>query len=176
MASKNQTQSLQGNKIRHSDLARHYREIGIRAVAAAGGQGVASRQSFGKTTAKTNIAQRRNLMNNDTASKAERETREMMETGADAIRGVQEGLSSAMENVRDLNIRLIDMARASTDAVFDFAHAVARAKKPSDFAEAWTTHATKQFDMLTKQAGELTALSQRFTNATVETVTRRAKQ
>jgi hypothetical protein len=99
-----------------------------------------------------------------------------METGADAIRGVQEGLSSAMENVRDLNIRLIDMAGASTDVAFDFANAVARAKKSSDFVEAWTTHATKQFDMLTKQAGELTALSQRFTNATVETVTRRAKQ
>ena len=116
-------------------------------------------------------------MNNDTASKAERETREMMETGADAIRGVQEGLSSAMENVRDLNIKTdLTWLGPSTDAAFDFAHAVARAKKPSDFAEAWTTHATKQFDMLTKQAGELTALSQRFTNATVETVTRRAKQ
>src|SRR5260370_29776370 len=156
MSSKNQTQTLQGNKIKHSDLARHYREIGIRAVAAAGG--VASRQSFGKTAAKRKIVQRRNLMNNDTASKAERETREMMETGADAIRGVQEGLSSAMENVRDLNIRLIDMARASTDVAFDFANAVAQAKKPSDFVQAWTTHATEQFDMLTKQAGGFTAL------------------
>ena len=60
---------------------------------------------------------------------------------------------SAVENVRDLNVRLIDMARASTDVAFDFAHAVAAAKKPSDFVEAWTTHATKQFDMLTKASG-----------------------
>ena len=116
-------------------------------------------------------------MNSDTASRVVRETQESfdktMETGADAIRGVQEGFTSAMENVRDLNVRLIDMARASTDVAFDFAHAVAAAKKHSDFVEAWTTHATKQFDMLTKQAGRLTALSQKFTNGTVETVTRR---
>jgi hypothetical protein len=117
------------------------------------------------------------MMNSDTASRAARETQESfdktMETGADAIRGVQEGFTSAVDNVRDLNVRLIDMARASTDVAFDFAHAVAAAKKPSDFVEAWTTHATKQFDMLTKQAGELTALSQKLTNGTVETVTRR---
>ena len=97
-------------------------------------------------------------MNSDTASRAARETQESfdktMETGADAIRGVQEGFTSAVENVRDLNVRLIDMARASTDVAFDFAHAVTAAKKPSAFVEAWTTHATKQFDMLTKQAGE----------------------
>jgi hypothetical protein len=116
-------------------------------------------------------------MSDDTASHANRETRKTfdktMETGAGAIRGVQEGLSSAVENVRDLNVKLIDLARASTDVAFDFAHAVAAAKTPSDFIEAWTTHATKQFDLMTKQASEFTTISQRFGNATVETVTGR---
>ena len=115
-------------------------------------------------------------MNSDTVSRAARETRESfdktMETGAETIRGVQEGFSSAVENVRDLNVRLIDMARASTGLAFDFAHDLATAKKPADLIEAWTTHATKQFDMLTKQASELTAASQRFANATTETVSR----
>ena len=82
-----------------------------------------------------------------------------LETSAETVRGVQEGITSTLENVRDLNVRLIEMARVNTDTSFDFAREVAEAKAPSDLVEAWTTHATKQFDMLTKQAGELTTLA-----------------
>ena len=81
-----------------------------------------------------------------------------LETGAETVRGVQEGITSALENVRDLNVRLIEMARVNTDASFDFAREVAEAEEPSHLVEAWTTHATKQFDLLTKQASELTTL------------------
>jgi hypothetical protein len=48
------------------------------------------------------------------------------------------------------------MAQANTHAAFGFAREVAEAKGPSDLVQAWTTNATKQFDMLTKQASELT--------------------
>jgi hypothetical protein len=91
-----------------------------------------------------------------------------MATGAETIRGVQEGFTSAVENVRDLNLRLIDMAQANTQAAFGFAREIAEAKGPSDFIQAWTTNATKQFDMLTKQASELTTLCQRFASAMPE--------
>ena len=99
-----------------------------------------------------------------------------LETGAEAVRGVQEGLTSALENVRDLNVRLIEMARANTDAAFDFARGVAEAKAPSDLVQAWTTHATKQFDMLTKQASELTTLGQQFASTSSEPIKRRVGQ
>jgi hypothetical protein len=81
-----------------------------------------------------------------------------LETGAETVRGAQDGFASALENVRDLNVRLIEMARVNTDASFDFAREVAEAKAPSDLVQAWTTNATKQFYMLTKQANELTTL------------------
>ena len=90
--------------------------------------------------------------------------------------GLQEGVTSALENVRDLNVRLIGMARANTNAAFDFAHEVAEAKAPSDLVQAWTTHATNQFDMLTKQAGELTTLGQEFANTASQPVTRRGSK
>ena len=96
-----------------------------------------------------------------------------LETGAETVRGVQEGFTSALENVRDLNVRLIDMARANTDAAFDFAREVAEAKAPSDLVQAWTTHATKQFDRLTKQTSDLTTLGQQFGSTAAEPVTRR---
>jgi hypothetical protein len=115
-------------------------------------------------------------MNDKGASRATRESLdEMMVSGAETARGVQEEFTSAVENVRDLNVKLIDMARANTIAAFDFARDVAEAKGPSDFIQAWTTHATKQFDILTKQASELTAVGQRFANTTAES-SRRAAQ
>jgi hypothetical protein len=95
------------------------------------------------------------------------------ETGAKTVRGVQEAVTSARANVRDLNVRLIDMAQANTNAAFDLAREVAEAKAPSDMVQALATHATKQFDMLTKQASELTILSQRFAHTSAEPVTRR---
>ena len=97
----------------------------------------------------------------------------MLATGAETV---QEGVASALENVRDLNVRLIDMAQANTDAAFDLAREVAEAKAPSDMVQAWTTHATKQFDMLTKQASELTTLGQQFASTSSEPVTRRVAQ
>jgi hypothetical protein len=112
-------------------------------------------------------------MNEDRASRAARESFDRtMATGADAVRGVQDGFASALENVRDLNVRLIDMARVNTEAAFDFAREVATVKGPSDLVQACTTHATKQLDMLTKQANELTTLGQRFANPTADSVTR----
>ena len=68
------------------------------------------------------------------------------------------------------------MVQANTDAAFNFAREVAEAKAPSDLVQAWTTHATKQFDMLTKQASELTTLGQQFANTSSEAVTRRGSK
>jgi len=106
-------------------------------------------------------------MNNDWATRATRETAEncgkTMETGAENMWDAQEGLIPGAENVR-VNVRLFEMARVNSDAAFAFAFAcdIAAARKPRDFIEAWTTHATEQFDMLMKQAGELTSLGQWF--------------
>jgi hypothetical protein len=47
------------------------------------------------------------------------------------------------------------MAQANTHAAFDFAREVAEAQVPLDLVQAWTTHATKQFDVLTKQVSEM---------------------
>lgn len=108
-------------------------------------------------------------MNDARASRAGRESfEETMASGAETVRGAQEGITSAVRDIRDLSVRLIDMARTNTNAAFDFSRDVAEAKGPSDFIQACTTHATKQFDILTKQASELTTVGQRFANSTVE--------
>jgi hypothetical protein len=161
MSSKKQKLSSHGKKPElRSDLSRHYRQIGIMRRRAA--------PRVQKVTAKRKIVQRKIVerripMSDARHSRAAREsTHETMATGAETVRGVQEGFTSALENVRGVNLRLIDMAQANTQAAFDFAREVANAKGPSDFIQACTTNATKQLDMLTKQGSELTTLCQRF--------------
>ena len=184
MSSIKQTRSLHGNKTEQKlGLSGHYREIGIKAVAAA-----TRKESTGSPRTRTamaidrkgtirNMEDTMNTMNQDSMSRIARENFDKtLETGAETVRGVQEAVTSAHENVRDLNVRLIDMAQANTDAAFDLAREVAEAKAPSELVQAWTTHATKQFDMLTKQASELTILSQQFASKSSEPVTRRVAQ
>jgi hypothetical protein len=148
-----------------SDLSRHYRQSGIKAVSSAAARNPPNAES----DAKRKVVQRRTPMNEATAARAARESvNDTMATGAETVREVKEGMTSALENVRDLNLKLIDMAQANTEAAFDFAREVAEAKGPSDLVQACTTNATKQFDMLTKQASELTRLGQSFANSMSE--------
>jgi hypothetical protein len=133
-----------------SDLSRHYREIGIKAVSPA----AAGNSPSAESDAKMKIVQRRILMSEARTTRAARETVDnSIAAGAETVREVQEGFTSAVKNVRDLNLRLIDMAEANTQAAFEFAREVAEAKGPSELVQAWTTNATKQFDMLTDQTG-----------------------
>jgi len=95
--------------------------------------------------------------------------------GTESVRSVQQGFASAIENVRDANFRLMDMARANLDVTFDFVHDLATATRPSDLLEAWSSHTRKQAEMLTKQTQELTALSQQFAGTIAEPVKRTTK-
>jgi hypothetical protein len=107
------------------------------------------------------------MMNEDTASRTARKNFDKtLATGTEIGRGFQEGFGSALENVRDLNVRLIDMARANSNAAFDFAREVAEAEGPSDLVQACTIHATKQFDMLTKQFDVLNKKASELTTPT----------
>jgi hypothetical protein len=172
MSSKKQPRSLYDKRTEQkSGLSRYYREIGIKAVA-----GATRKQQTHDSMAinRHGTVQKEDTMNEGSASRIARESfNKTLDTGSKTVEGIQEGFTSALENVRDLNVRLIAMAQANTDAVFDFAREVAEAKAPSDLLQAWTTHATKQFDVLTKQATDLTTLGQQFARTASEPVTRR---
>jgi hypothetical protein len=69
--------------------------------------------------------------------------------------------SVTVENIRDFNVKMIDMAHANMAAFFEFACQLATAKAPSDIIELWTAHTRKQFETLTEQTKEMTALGQK---------------
>jgi phasin len=75
---------------------------------------------------------------------------------------IEQNYAGAVDNIRDLNVKMIAAARANTEAAFDFALQVVTAKSPSDLVELWTAHGQKQFEMLSQQTKELTTLGQKI--------------
>jgi phasin len=109
----------------------------------------------------------------DKSTKAARETVESGVSAAeDAARGAEQSFSSSLAGMRELNIKLIDIAQANAEAVFDLAHEIASAEAPSDLAAIWSAHARRQFEMMTKQPRELTDLGQKLASRSTEPVTR----
>jgi phasin len=81
---------------------------------------------------------------------------------------IQDCCSTAVKGAQDYNAKFIEFARANTEAAFEFAQKLSSVKSPSEFFESSTNHSRKQFDILTEQARELTALAQKVTLATTE--------
>jgi phasin len=110
------------------------------------------------------------------ADKTTKTARETIERGVsaaeDATKGAEQSFSSSLGSMRELNIRLIDMAHANADALFDLAHEVAGAQAPSDLAAIWSAHAKRQFEMITQQTRELTELGQKLASRNTEPLTR----
>jgi phasin len=93
-----------------------------------------------------------------------------------SARAVEQSYSVTLENIRAFNAKTIDMARANVEAVLDLSHQIATAKAPSDIVELWTTHAHKQFEMLSEQSKELAALAHKMAGESAETITRSVNQ
>jgi hypothetical protein len=113
----------------------------------------------------------------DRTSRAARETFDKVTAaGEETARGMQESLASTAGNVRDLNVKLIGMARQNVEAAFDLARQIATVESPLDLAQVWPTHAKTQFEMLTDQAKELTSLGQRLVSSNIEPLARNVGQ
>jgi phasin len=93
-----------------------------------------------------------------------------------SVRAAEQSYSTALENLRNYNLKVIDMARTNIDSVFEFACQFATAKQPSDVLELWTTHAKKQFETLSEQVKELSALGQKMAGESAEQLTRGGTQ
>ena len=88
----------------------------------------------------------------------------------------EQSYSVTLGNIRAFNTKIIDMAQANTDAVFNFALQIAAAKTPSDVIVLWPEHARKQFEMLSEQVKELTALGQKMTGESTMPISRSVNQ
>jgi hypothetical protein len=154
---------------RDTRLAAQYRDIGIKAVAAAAQQKEPEFEHTKKGGQPMSEAREaRNFV--DKSTKAARET---LEEGSAAI---EQNFASVLEKTRDLNVKLVEMARDNAEANFDFAREIATAKTPTDLAEALSTHANKQFELFNTQMRELATLAQTIAGSGAEPFTRSFNQ
>lgn len=89
---------------------------------------------------------------------------------ADATALMKDSYSRTVKGAQEYNTRVIEFARANTEAAFAFAQELVGVKSPSEFFELSTNHSRKQFETLTEQAKELAVLAQKVTLATAEPI------
>jgi phasin len=96
---------------------------------------------------------------------------EKMKSAAEETTTVLEDTyAKASKGTTEYNLKLIEAARANTNAAFDFASELCAAKSLSDVVELSTAHARKHFEALTAQSKELAALAQKIATETAEPI------
>jgi len=78
--------------------------------------------------------------------------------------------TSASKGTTDYGLKVIEIARTNTDAMFDFAEALFAVKSPSELIELSTKHAREQFETLAGQSKELAGLAQKVATETAEPI------
>lgn len=111
--------------------------------------------------------------------------REFAEKGATQVKDNWEKMKAATEEATDLledsyataskgaaeyGLKMIETARVNANAYFDFATAFMTVKSLSEAVELTSAHSRKQFETLTAQAKELTALAQKVAAETAEPI------
>ena len=78
--------------------------------------------------------------------------------------------ATASKGSTEYGLKMIEAARANTDAMFNYVEALFGVKSPSDFVELSTKHAREQFETLTGQSKELAGLAQKVATETAEPI------
>lgn len=100
-----------------------------------------------------------------------KDTYEKMKAAAEEATDVLETTySTATRGASDYGLKMIEAARVNTNAAFDFAGELMAAKTLSEVVELSSTHARKQFEALTQQTKELSALAQKVATDTAEPI------
>ena len=157
------------NKAAGENLTKAHRDIGIKAVAAAVEVNKRKGDSYEAQTDKQGEVNEQSKQFERT-TKAARENLERVTE--DATRNAEQSYSTALAGIRELNLKLIEMAQANTEAVFELAHQIASVEAPSDLTEISAEHTRRQFELMTKQSKELTNLGQKLAGRATEPLTR----
>ena len=98
----------------------------------------------------------------------EKESRRFEKIGGAAASAFTDSSWSAMKGLQEYNERLLEITQSNVNAMFEFLRGIAAAKSPSEFIAAATEHASRQYEMSSLQAKELTALAQKLALGSTE--------
>jgi phasin len=92
----------------------------------------------------------------------------MKAVAEDATDVLEDTYASASKGAGDYTLKSLEIARANTNAAFDFATELLTVKSLSDAIELTSTHTRKQFEAFVAQSKELTSIAQRVAAETSE--------
>jgi phasin len=96
---------------------------------------------------------------------------EKMKSAAEEATGLLEDTyATATKGATDYSLKVLELARQNTNSAFDFASELLGCKSFSEVVELSTAHARKQFETLSAQSKELTALAQKVATETAEPI------
>jgi phasin len=78
--------------------------------------------------------------------------------------------ATVAKGATDYNLKFIDIVSTNTRATFDYVNELLGVKSPSEFIELSTAHMRKQFDTLSAQTKELSALAQKAATDAAEPI------
>lgn len=102
------------------------------------------------------------------AAQAKETYEKMSAATTEASNLIHNSCSTAAKGAAEYNAKVIEIARANTNAAFDYAGKLLGVKSPSEFVELATEHARKHFEALSEQTKELAALGQKVALETTE--------
>jgi phasin len=92
-------------------------------------------------------------------------------TAKQATKLFENTYSTALDGMREYNLKVLEIARANADTAFDYAQQIMGVQSPSEMIELSTAHFREQFEVLTAQTKELTALGQKVAATSREPLT-----
>src|SRR3954453_14281462 len=78
--------------------------------------------------------------------------------------------TTASKGASQYSAKMMEMMKANTTANLDFAQELLGLRSPSEALEVWSSHARKQFEIVSGQAKELAELTQKVAAETVEPI------
>jgi len=92
-----------------------------------------------------------------------------MKSAAEEATGILEHTyANASKGAADYGLKVIEAARANSNAVFDYAAELLGARTLAQMVEISTAHTRKQIEQVSEQARELTTLAQKVATTTAE--------
>ena len=71
-------------------------------------------------------------------------------------------IKNVMQTTQEYNAKVMEFAAANSKATLDYVSKLASVKAPSEFIELTTRHVREQSEVLTRQARELTEMTQKL--------------
>ncbi len=102
-----------------------------------------------------------------TADEARTSYDRMRKAAEEATSGMEGALVAAGSGLAEFNMKAIEAVKASTDAMFEFARALAGARTMSQLVEVQTEHVRRQFETANAQAREFAELASKVSARTM---------